>query len=89
MPSISDLPKVSNIRTIRIFLVGVGHQAAIVRAGRHVVGDPVVVVIVVAFVPQAVVVGIQLGAVGDLRAVVFGVLMTVPVAGQDRKRQSE
>lgn len=63
--------------TVRIFLVGVGDKSAVVLN----VWDPVIVIVIVTVVPKAIVVRVQLGAVGMVRAVVPGVLVTVPIPG--------
>lgn len=71
----------SGFGTIRVLLVRVDDQSAVVE----VVEDAVVVVIVVAVVSEAVVVRVQLGAVGDVGTVVPGVLMSISVPAEDQK----
>lgn len=73
--------------TVGVLLVRIGHQAAVVRPGRHVVWHAVVVVIAVTRVPEPVVVRVQLRAVWQLGTVVLGVLMPIPIAAQKKGRQ--
>lgn len=61
--------------TVRVLLVPVGHQSAVVP----VIRDTVVVVVMVAGVPFAVLVVVGLVAVGDVRTVVQRVLVAVLV----------
>lgn len=61
--------------TVRVLLVGVDDQSAVVV----VVQDAVVVVVMVTVVTEAVVVRVQLGTVGDVWTVVSAVLVTVSV----------
>lgn len=63
------------IVTIWVFLIGVNDQSAVVV----VIEDAVIVIVVVAVISQAVVIGVQLGAVGDVWTVVSAVLVTVAV----------
>lgn len=69
--------------TVRVFLVGVDDESAVVV----VVEDAVVVVVVVTVVSEAVVVGVQLGAVGDVGTVVSAVLVAVSVPAGRRDAQ--
>lgn len=61
--------------TVGVFLVGVGHESAVV----DVVVDAIVIVVVVTVVAEAVVIRVQLRTVGNVRTVVPGVLVTVSV----------
>lgn len=74
--------------TVVVGLVRVRHQPAVVGPRRHSVGDPVVVVVIVALVPLPVFVRVQLRAVDYERAIILGVLMAVAVAagGEERER---
>lgn len=66
--------------TVVVSLVRVWNQPAVVWSWRQNVGDAVVVIVVIALVPQAVFVGVLLRAVDHQRAVVLGVLVTVAIA---------
>lgn len=72
--------------TVVVRLLRVRHQPAVVRSWRLDIGDAVAVVVVVALVPQAVLVRVQLGAVDHQGTVVLGVLVTVAIAA-GRQRQ--
>lgn len=61
--------------TIRVFLVGVHNESTVVI----IVEDAVVVVIVVTVVSESIVIGVQLGAVGDVWTVVSAVLVAVSI----------
>lgn len=69
--------------TIQVLLQGVRDQTAVVRTRGQQVWDAVIVVIIVTLVSLPVLVGVQLGAVDDSRAVVPGVLVAVAVTGDD------
>lgn len=84
-PSVALPPLAGPALTIRVLLVGVGDEAAVVWAGRCVVGDAIVVIVVVTVIPQPIVVRVQLGTVGDLGAVVLGVLVPVPITGSKNR----
>lgn len=66
--------------TVVVGLVRVRHQPAVVGPRRHRVGDPVVVVVIVALVSLPVFVRVQLRAVDYERAIILGVLMAVAIA---------
>lgn len=67
--------------TVRVFLVGVDDESTVVV----VVEDAVVVVVMVAVISEAVVIRVQLGAVGDVWTVVSAVLVTVTVPAGRRQ----
>lgn len=73
--------------TVSVFLPGVRDQAAVVWSGGPAVRDAVVVVVLVALVPDPVLVRVQLGAVGHRGAVVPGVLVAVPISVVQRERK--
>lgn len=66
--------------TVVVGLVRVRHQPAVVGPRRHRVGDPVVVIVIVALVSLPVFVRVQLRAVDYERAIILGVLMAVAIA---------
>ena len=76
--------------TVVVYLVGVGHQSAVIRPRRQEVRHAVVVVVIVTLVPEAVLVRVQLGAVDHQGAVVLAVLVPVTVAaGEEEEKEEE
>lgn len=65
--------------TVVVGLVGVWHQPAVVWPRGHNIGDPVVVVVIIALVAQPVFVCVQLGAVDHEWAIILGILVTVAI----------
>lgn len=74
--------------TVVVGLVRVRHQPAVVGPRRHRVGDPVVVVVIVALVSLPVFVRVQLRAVDYERAIILGVLMAVAIAAGGGERDT-
>lgn len=75
--------------TVVVGLVRVRHQPAVVWPRWHSVGDPVVVVVIVALVSLPVFVRVQLRAVDYERAIILGVLMAVTVAAGCREEERD
>lgn len=73
-------------RTIRVLLEGVGNEATVVRAGGDEIGDPVIVIVIIALVSEAIAVGVQLRAVNDRGAVIPRVLVSIAVTGPGFRR---
>lgn len=65
--------------TVVVGLVRVWHQSAVVWSWRYNVRDSVVIIVIVTLITQAVFVGIKLGAVDHLGAIILGVLVTVAI----------
>ena len=74
--------------TIRVLLQGVRDEATVVGAGGDEVGDPVIIVVVVTLIPEAISISVQLRAVNDRWAVIARVLVSITVAGQRCRRNS-
>lgn len=70
--------------TVAIFLGWVGNKPAVVWARGNQVWDAVIIVIVIAFIANPVLVGVQLGAVNDGGAVVCAVLVAIPITAEQR-----
>lgn len=66
--------------TIRVSLVRIWDESAVIRTGIRSIRNSVVVVVVVTIIPDAVVIGVHLRAVGDFGTVVPRVLETVPIS---------
>lgn len=78
MPFLTDKSKVT---TICVLLVRIWHKPAVVRDIRNAI----VVVIIITLVPKAILICVQLRAVYDIRAVVFGVLVAISITGTKEK----
>lgn len=70
--------------TVRVLLQRVGDQTAVIGTRGQQVRDAVVVIVIVALVSLAVLVGIQLRAVDNSRTVVPRVLVSIAIAGEER-----
>lgn len=66
--------------TIRVFLVGIDNKSAVVM----VVQDAIIVIVMVTVVSEAIIIRVQLGAVGDVWTVVSAVLVTVSIPTMDQ-----
>lgn len=67
------------VTTVCVLLVRIWHKPAVVRDIRNAV----VVVIIIALVPKAVLICVYLGAVYDVRAVVLGILVAISITGTE------
>lgn len=70
--------------TVRVLLQRVGDQTAVIRTWWQQVRDAVIIIVFITLVSFTVLVGVQLGAVDNSRAVVSRVLVTIAVTGQER-----
>lgn len=70
--------------TIEVLLQWVRDQAAVVWTRWKEIRNPIVVVIIITFISDAVFVCVQLGAVDNCRTVVSGILMPISIT-EDRK----
>lgn len=77
------LPSVDmNALTVRVFLVGVGNESAVIRSDAVdgvIVRDPVVIVVFVTVISDAVVIRVKLRAVWNVGAVISSVLVSVSI----------
>lgn len=73
--------------TVRVFLVRIGYQTAVVRPRRHIVWDTIIVIVPITLIPKTVIVRVQLRAVWQLGTVVLGVLMPVSIAAQKKRNK--
>lgn len=65
------------MRTVFILLVWVWHQSTVI----FIIQDAIIIIVIITLVPEPILIGVQLRAVNDVGAVVFGVLMTISITG--------
>lgn len=71
-----------NALTVRVFLVGVGNESAVIRSDAVdgvIVRDPVVIVVFITVISNAVVIRVKLRAVWNVGAVISSVLVSVSI----------
>lgn len=70
--------------TVAIFLGWVGDEPAVVRARGHQVWDAIIIIVIITFIPDPILVSVQLGTVNDGGTVVCAVLVAISVTAEQR-----